>query len=1047
MPKKLIHFRIFHYVLVEVLSQASKEEVIKVGKKILLNEFPGKNFPSEEIEYFLARRYAYACTNSGMQWQTELTLPLINLFICVRTLWKRHFKSYNQFIEILQNQEEGDKTISSAIFKNSDRTIRQKKFCRSIIKISKDLGWGESADEILINGREEFDYSLTDIRKGILETIYQNPELFIANDMKSLTVKGGADLDLQLRILKVLDEGMPLYFPEIINPTFEEAVTAINALTFEQLNEDKDLLYFRNYVKTTELFEDLKEYAFDFYDFKTGADYEFDVETDEEMLSQLDPDAETDSKMSQLADRGALSGMKTMNKKVKFHLSSTLLSNGYDPINAEKAANILIEVSNKTPFKNGKFDVNTFIGLLHDRVENLSMAKDSMEYQTMKAVWDKYFNPSNPNSFLALGNMVSNEPKHTIYYQKHMDVLLAFFSSFSSIKIIEFLNPKITKSSVELRLTSSDKSIEVARELSRKYLKKNFHRKIINDEIKYLMRKSTIIRLFLNPNNSFAVSFEKDYIHFKINGKDLRIPRSEFVKSASNNYVDLKRKFVEDLLKKGDFDYMDFHSLFKAMGFNISEEVALDYLRYKSDDKFEKSPIDASRTEFVQNAILSYLIMAAEMVNQQEINENATPEMMLGYAEFGGRKFLFEVANQRTDIPSLINKERSWEGKHRESRKEFYSPTKFFYFFVKISQSILATRIQVNKYEELIGGTKHNKDKINTPLMERLSALKEVAVTASVEAKRKRLSPIQYIAQNLPNLGSAFYQNKFMTGEQEFSDYFQLQTIESRVKHVNKSFLDFNDTEIHCLLLSGMHSRNNAYTGSSFGSHQYLHPLFIHGDKGPLHLILLNKLFITGYNEKGLALANNEKLIPALINVYNHRFNVARVMLEQIKKTDVNGIITVENQGKEVPLNDALSWDIDPETIVNYFKQVDAQLDKWLSQDETARNTLPQNGVWQKIGGKYHLNRLIDSQLNVDLDSFLEDEILNFQRFAESVLSVFNNGENWLPTSLNLSTDYNYANKYFQSKQEPEYYSLKKKNNFLFSNLKRSIKHNRTISL
>lgn len=1065
--EKVLRHEVFHKLLNEILTPESYQRVMNEGANMLTKEFPGKEFTRDEVEEYLAERYENTFGSYGSKWIAKMPPMLRSLFQAIRAIWRRLSLNYSEFNAILQNLEEGGYSLSTAIYNRYDGTIRPKEYARSIMAISNDLGWGRDADEILINGKEIFDDESEYFRFQILDAIYQNEELFLENQKKNYSIAGASDYVKQLRENYILEELVPTYFPDQQVTSLKKAYELFSALTSEQLEADGDLLAARNYVKATELFDQIKEYAFDFYDFKKGAEFEFEVEISDDELSQLDADTEQDNKITQLADRGALSGVKTMNKKVKFHLGATLLPGSQQTISMEKASNIMVDIVNRTAFKNGKFDTQGFLENYRQKLLELSSAPSSFEFRVMKAVWNKYFNPepkdvkelrladliaelnaaqdekvkealseqiaqlgqeieNHTDSFLAIGNKYSDDPATQAFYKRHMDVVVALISSYSTVKITEYVRPSIGSNGVNMRPTHSNRNTEVKNEINSNFLHNNFTKTVVGEKAMYLMKQNTITRLFANPDQAFGLRFDKDNIFIKINGQEIVISKNAFVQNGV--YKDLRKAWIKNQLNTKVFDAIDFQPLLNAMGFNISESIARDYLRHTSEnDKLKRQEVEEKRAEFVENTIMAYLIMAQEMISEADVNSNAS-ESFIGGFDAAAKTLLAEISNERKDNPKEITREEQRGESEHDVEQEIYTPTKFSTFFNKIGQVVATSRIGSGSNSEFIAGTKHNKDKINTPLAERIAVVKNLATELENEHEAASLIDFSgdkkdFLEERYPNLFSPFYKNTIAAGETSVSDYFQFQTLESWENNTSKSFLDLTDAEFLRTLLSGALAGTDGQK-SKFDSSEYWHPVDIQADRGYLPLIKMKKVFKSGFNpEKGLGLDASSKKV--LGNAFRHRHNTARNILLQIVEQDTNGFFKVKLEGvnkgkKDILVRAQIKNEQNPYVIAEIFRQVDEQMDAFIAQNPQAKLLLPQNGVWQSINGKIRLNQLIMEQLKVDEEQFMAQEIDKFKRFANYVLDTFSTGNNFLKTDLSDSSEYADANKHFLNEYESD---------------------------
>lgn len=1015
--ERVLRHEIFHKVLNELLDAESYQKIINEGRSMMAKEYGRTDFTNEEVDEYLAERYESSYGTHGNRFLAKLPSWLRTLFNGLKNLYRRLAGNYSGYQALLEKLEQGGFAFSPVRYDHYNGDSRYKKYSKSILDLSMELGWGENEDEILLNGREEFNWQINILRQQGLGSIFQKENIFIENGKKLLSISKAMDLVKQQREIRVRNT-VKVFEPSLENASIQAIYNYYNTLTSFELEADEDLLDARNFAKTTELIDSLKEYAFDFYDFSSKTEEEFTVDLDPELLKVLDEDAQTDAKVHQLADRGALSGVKTMNKKVKFHLASTLIEGTWEPISVEKASSVLVEVVNKNIRKNGAFDMQGFIKDLHDKIQNLSFSPNSLEYKTMKAVWNKYFSPVPVNgvdSFLTMANKTSEDAELRAYYKRHMDVVVALLSSYSTVKIVEFMRPNIAYETTVMNPTSTQRGSEIKNEYNSNYIHNSFTRVAESDTTFYRMNSDTIGKLFA-PNASFGLSFSEDSVNIKINSKTISIPKSAIKRSASTGYWDIDQSFIQSLLENESISPIDFHPLLRAMGFNISLEVSIDYLRAG----FNSRKSNENAIEFVDNILMSYLIMAREMMNQEGKNPDAKTSIIPGFSEHGGKQILENIGYQRTDEVKLTVREEERGNAEVEITQVMFTPLKFSEFFKEIGDAQALSRIGSASSFEIIGGQKHTKDKINTPLMERIDSISEIKADIKKAAKEANVSAEEYIRSNFPNLKSNLFSNSFLDGTQEMSGFYQLQTLESRDNNVTKSFLDFNDPEFYRLLLSGALSGKENGKASKFDSGQYWHPLEIQADRGYLPFMALKKLFTSGFDpETGLKL--NSPIIRQLENIYGHSFNLARNILLQIAKEDTQGLIKVSHPNKKlgmnnIPLATALNGDLDHALIAEYFKQVDTQLNAVLSANSALRISLPENGVWQKIKGQYQLNRLVNEKIKFSFDQFLAEEERKFKRFASKAFEIFSTGNNFVETDLDSSKVYEAANKHFRTK-------------------------------
>ncbi len=1009
--EKVLRHEIFHKVLNEILDPDSYQRVIDEGQKMMRQELGSGDYTNEEVDEYLAERYENTSGTYSNRFVAKLPVWMRSLFQELRNLYRKLTGNFSEFKNLLEILESGGYKSSRAIYNNYDGSVRNKEFKDSEFELSMKLGFGNNEQEILNRGYIKFQNLVFAIRQKGLEKIYQNEELFLELNKVHMGIESSVN-DLTKDFKELILEEARLEFPDKSIESIEDVQALVNALTTANLLENENLEDLRDFLKGYELMDSLREHAFDFYDFKQGVNYEYDVESDPELNAQLDDDSGQDSRLSQLADRGALSGIKTMNKRVKFHVENTETVDGKQ-ISTSKAHEIMVRLVDDMPRgPKGEFFIADFIFAFEEKLENLSLSENSLEYKTMKALWDKFLSPDVANSFLALSIKRSDDPAIQAYYDRHSDVLSAFVSSYSTIAIQEFLRPASVKNGVKIRPTHSRRNVELKNEYNSNYLTNNFQRVVTGSEITYQMKAARISELFGGSGHiSLAVDGQSFVIN--INGKPLTIPFDK-LNAPTNGYTDLNKKFINELISD-DSGITDAHmvTLFRSMGFMISESMIPRYLN-PTNARNQVAARKDRRKELYWHGIMSYLIMAKQMISEEGVNASASASLIANVTPEALEK-LDRIGKNRTDLVAKILREELRTEAEMKVTGSMFTPTKFSEFFKELGNANAEFQIGSGSMFETIANAKHNKDKINTPLKNRVKAASGLRQRLQSEAKKAGMAQEsqEYIAKEYPNLASNFYINGLVSGELNISDYWQLQTIESYENNASKSFLDMNDLEFQRLLLTGLLNGVENESGSSFDSGVYWHPADIQADRGYLPVFKADKRYRSSYNSaQGISISPDMK--QGLMKVYYHGFNSALSILKQIAKSPAGSSITVNGE----PLSDVIEGANHLSTS-NIYNIINEQLNDLVDKNPALLKELAEHGVWQKVKGRFVLNQLILSKVNTDEDQFMAEQVRLFERFALGIGKNFLQNNNPLNNDLGQSAIYENANKDFEKQNIP----------------------------
>jgi hypothetical protein len=1006
--EKVLRHEIFHKVLNEILDPASYERVIAEGYKMIVAEKGEGEYTNEDVDEFLAEFYENSFGTYSNKFVAKLPSWLRSLYQGLRNLYRKLTGNFSELQNILEVLESGGYKTSRAVYNNYDGSVRNKEFKDSEYQLAMKLGFGNNENDILNSGTLKLQEAVYAVRKEVLDKIYQNEELFLET--------GKVNMGLESAVNKTAAEFKSLLidfaaesFPDTPITTTEEALAKIKSLTVEQLLDNSSWNDLRDFSRMYEEMDSIREHAFDFFDFSSKVDYEYSIDEDPELKELLDPDSGQDSSLSQMADRGLLSGIKTMNKRVKFHVENTETDDKRQ-ISTSKAHEIMVRMVDDLPRgPKGEFFVASFIEAFRKKVESMESSKGSLEYQTVKALYDKFLNPDIDNSFFALSMKRSDDPALQAFYDRHGDVLNAFVSAYSTVAIQEFVKPMFSRKGSKIRPTNSNRNVELKNEYNSNYLANNFQRISDGKTIRYQLKSNKISDLF-GGSGHVSLSVEKKNFVITINGTKLNIP-FEKLNEQTNNYTDLDNDFVKSLINE-DSGINDSHiiALFRAMGFMVSEAMIPRYLSNTVDKSANGSVREQKerRKKLYWHGIMSYLIMAQQMISEEGINPDASKDLIPGITPQALKK-IASVGKNRTDLVKNILREAEQGEAEVEIVGSMFTPTKFSEFFKELGQAGAEFRIGSGSLFEFIANTRHNKDKINTPLKNRVKAASALATRLTQEARLDgQYETVQeYISVNYPNLASSFYFNDLASGAMKVSDYWQLQSVESFENNASKTFLDMTDVEFQRLVLTGLLNGVENPNGSSFDSSVYWHPADIQADRGYLPVFKVDKRYRSNFSsETGISMS--PEIAEGLTKNYLHGFNSALSILKQIAATPEGSTIKINGE----PLADVIEG-ANPNTVASVFNDVNSILNDFLDANPNVIKLLAEHAVWQKIDGKFVLNQLILKNVNTSMDDFMAQQERLFERFAAELIENFFQENNPLKNDLDSSKIYESANTSF----------------------------------
>lgn len=1022
--QKVLRHEIFHKVLNELLDHESYQKVMEEGYRMIEAEKGPGNYTAEQVDEFLARKYEDTFGIYRNETLAKLPKFIQKLYLGLKNLWLTLNGKYSEFNAVAEKLESGFYVSTKSVYDHYNGSSRNRTYSKSLTELAKIVGYGKTDEESFDMGNIYVEQMLTHIRSNALQVVYQNKELFLKSGMKLFTVEEAVN-----NYVSILKRSL---IQKYGNPNFELIAKAIKSSKVIDLYADESLEndYFE--VMLLENIDALREYAFDFYNFENEADFDYKPEIDSDLSTAQDEAAGTDSKLSQLIDRGALSATATMNGKVKFHIANTLTEDN-EPVLASKMNTILTEMVNmveKGP--KGIFDINSFLKLMDRKLAELANAKTSAEYKTIKAIHKKYFDLTNPNSFLSLGIQVSDNPKLNAYYKKHMDVLTSMLSAYTTISVQEFLKPSFGARTSKTRQTNGNRSVIIKSDYNSNFLHNAFTKETKDGITKYNMNSKVVKGLF-GGNENLSMRAIPGGFTFTVNKKSIDLTTKD-TELASTGYTDIKQAWISKAMEQ--FDVHEINEIFKKIGYHFSQETINHYKRLEGSRNEDVVKRDAKIASFFKHAFMSYMLMGREAINQVAFNPAVTSNV-LGEMDAKAKKMLNAMGKNRTDNPGNITNETSRGSAEALVEQTIFTPSYFHEFFTGIAQSQGLFSIGAASNQEYIGGAKHNKDKYNTPLKNRVKYATELKLNLIAEAKRNgyhgEAAINDYVRESYPNLVSAFYSNGIFSGKLIISDTFQLHAIESFVTGETKNFLDMNDIEFKRLLLTGMLSGKAEGNMNPYDSPKYLHPLDIQANRGYLPAVEAEGRYRG--QRKGGRLEMGPQITEGLRSNYLQGFNSAYTMLNRIVQVDPSFMV----DGKK--LSSLLDLRMNSDQVRKIFLKVDSLLDAHLNANPQLIKLYPEHAVRQKTGGKYRLNQLIMAKINQSEQDYMAEQMAQFERFANDLLDVIVSGDdNYMNSDLTTSNAYSGAQHqdFVEGKEDSKRASF-----FRFKHVVSIIKHNR----
>ena len=968
---RVLRHEIFHRLMNEILSPQERAAVLDAGAKM----FPD----AANVEEAIANFYDEHFDQFQVRYTGRLPKVLQDFYFFLRKLYLKLQGLYNEADFVLEKLESGYFRHSTHQYNHYDGSVKNKEFSMSFQELSRAFGRDADEDIRLREGEQRLKAMLSTFQSQILSYLYGNPAR-INEPLKSLPQA--------VNEYRQVTKDTLYKYPLFLNKKWDDIEAMVDNWTEQDLQDREKLIGFMHFQKE-KYFHELKEHAFDFFDFKNTRDEDFEIALDEDAAEQQDDESTADA-LKRYGDRSLLSAVSALNKKVKFHLFSTLVThNGKRaPVDAYKVTRLLknlsIQVTQDSRNVRGQFSTGDFLNDFKKYLSSLESVQDSLEYATAKAIWDRFFNPENSGSYMRMA-MLNTDPDSSAeqHRQRHQNALNAILSSFKSIVVQEFVKPTVsTFASVKVKTTDTSSVKSIKNNYNETIIRQQFFKKEENGRQVYSLNQE-IIDTFFSGNSDFELAAKGNGLSFLINGTRVELEASDIVTGSGKKH-DIKPAALKRVAAA--LQPKDIHRFFRQAGIPVTSKGIDFYILDNSKGRQQ-----------LANAVLqSYALMARQAMEEKRF---ALPE--------DAAASLKKLTEGKKDEPEQVLREGMQDSKATASNlsslqeiadaegQQVYSPTHFFPVWKAIAAADAFFGQESASSHEYILNTKHNKDKFPTALRRRLDWLNGLQVRLSNAAAEAEKDLRAYIEETFPWYSG----NKLMQNELKAGKSFYFNHAENLSTGRGVELLDMSEKEFQRMLLAMVGADSTLDNESK----TYLHPVDIQADRGYLPVVELNKFY---EGEKA-----HEKEVG---DIHTYHLHAAINVLEEIEQITglPTSIGTVEEFYMGLVGDSMAGQDVDAQTqILAAFKKAD----RLLKKNPELLSRLQENKHYQMVGKGADKVPVIHQYLLAQLETSREDFIKrtedSFLRYAAYVQKLgLGYAGNFNNKALNESTKYKEIN-------------------------------------
>lgn len=723
--------------------------------------------------------------------------------------------------------------------------------------------------------------------------------------------------------------------------------------------------------------------------FLKDSHYHFDADV------LVDDEVESHNKIRQMFERSEIPAYSTFSERVRFFMYNTKMDATDTAFGAENVFRQYVDTffkkSQERALKNlsdmNGLTTGLMINSMRQELKSLEEFPSSAQYRSAKAVFDRFYNLENPNSFISIAS--NNDPAYKFQAQAHQSVINAIISAQKSVVIQEFLKIEFTRFGISIIETKVNEAKRFKNKMNHKIASKLFVKTMLGEKESYRLSpgaKSTFFdrssdyNLTFNDNGEMVVTlFNKSYIY----------PKGQIKRGQKNNLMD---EFINQLVGEKAVNQLSTVEIQKLLD-DLGMTMSFDAL-----NKFMSIP--SLKKSVVEIAVHSYLILARQYSDEKENYFKPDLKLEIEFLTNGRQDNISKILKPDARGASASNENLDTVEVEDEGPAGLvFSPTTFHVFFQK-----LGAAQQLNSYDNrdnivyIMEGSKENKDKFPSYIHRAMANLSKIKDYSVEQALKETMNVDAFRDEKFSAIHSNTYKNTVFTKENFIGEIFYMKGIQNKQTNKSKSYTDMTDREFSRVVLGMLFGKN-------YESDFYM-PMEVQANRGflPVQKMAGKRRFGITVNKDGYvftddSLSELEKLrkIP-----FHHAGRVMQQIYEIVeikKKKWAKGksqlIGNYLNQAKTEKIQE--EWAFLQEKLDNEFIG-DPEKDKIVFKELT-QNLSPKKHYLEE-NGKILLPPLLTERMKFSEDVKREDSFVNHVRdsyleFAEDLFSKISTEKNY----------------------------------------------------
>ena len=974
--ERVLRHEVMHRVINESVTEETRQRLYNEAKKAIVKNSNGKIISENDVtdleaDEFMAEAYEETFGRYGVKLVKKLPKILQDLFFFMKSLFDKFRGKYTLFNEVATKLESGyyrnnganndgyngsflNKSIDSreiALVFDSNleqglKTLR--KFTGGMVAMIQDEMYGR------VVFSKENNFIPNSYAKAIASTKETIEDKILGfYDLDGNEIYGEFDMLTE----KEQDLFMPkeIFDLDDINNDFLKSIQVkVKGMSEEADSFFKRLVVYRN-------FEDIVKKAVPFV---KDNNYHLRIDEIEDGIQ------EGHDKYRSAFERSEIPAMKTFSERVKFFLYNTKINSDGSSFNGELVKREHVD----TFFKNSidrsvssmdslsGISTNAIIQSMKQEIDNLKEFEDSLEYKTAKAIFNRFMNLDNPNSFISIGNL--SDPQFKFHAISHQSVVNAIISAQKSVITQEFVKVSSTKFGIDIKNTKEVASKVYKNNTNEAVTKHLFDKSYLSSTTSYLLRDDAV-KTFFTKSKNYNIGSEGKNVVMTLFGNKYYYPSDQIDRGQK---INLNEQFIKDIAfgnsstKSNGLTQSDIIQMLSDLGISMSRDALNGFIQK-----------DSNRLKLVGVLAHSYFILAKQYMEQKGSFDPISTKV-INLVSYGRKDDVLSIIrdSKRKATSNLNEINESEDGKKEKAL--VYSPTVFNQFF-----ETLGSANKLNAYNSrdnivyIIEGSKENKDKFPAYLQRKIQEFGKIYAFSKNEA-----NPDEYRDKEYSAIHSNMFKSDLIATPNAIGEMFYFKGINNAQTQRSKEFHELSDREFSRAILNFM-------IGKSMTS-DYNHPMEIQANRGFLPLMNMDKNrrhnVLVGPDGYYFSKTTNTELRK----IYQIPFHHAGRNMQQIYDVLITkGLVADSGQIQRI---DAELSSQKTTLIEKSWKELQGVMETLYASNPSFVNQLSERKHYVISNKKILLPPLLTERMRLNEREFTEDVKDSYLEFAEYMFST-----------------------------------------------------------